>query len=98
MAGYGVAEADIAIVLGIDADTLRTRFAAELGRGHIKANTRVAKSLYRKALGEGRKAVTAAIFWLKTRAGWRETTAHEVSGSDKQPVRIVISTEDARLL
>ena len=28
---------------------------------------------YRKATGEGREAVTAAIFWLKTRAGWRET-------------------------
>src|SRR4029450_12015864 len=26
------------------------------------------ESLYRKATGEGREAVTAAIFWLKTRA------------------------------
>jgi hypothetical protein len=42
-------------VFGIDVDTLRARFAAELGQGHIQANTRVAESLYRKALGEGRE-------------------------------------------
>jgi hypothetical protein len=37
----------------------------------------VAENLYRKATGEGREAVTAAIFWLKARAGWRETQIHE---------------------
>jgi hypothetical protein len=30
----------------------------------------VAGNLYRIATGSGREAVTAAIFWLKTRAGW----------------------------
>src|SRR4051795_8852384 len=28
--------------------------------------------LFRIATGSGREAVTAAIFWLKVRAGWRE--------------------------
>jgi hypothetical protein len=28
--------------------------------------------LYRIATGSSREAVTAAIFWLKVRAGWRE--------------------------
>jgi hypothetical protein len=38
----------------------------------------VAESLYRKATGEGRESVTAAIFWLKTRAHWKETASADV--------------------
>ena len=85
-------------MLEIDPDVLRAHYAKELDGGHVKANARVAESLYRKALGEGREGVTAAIFWLKTRAGWKETSAHEITGKDKQPITIVISAEDARLM
>lgn len=97
-AGYGIPGADIARVLELDPDLLRGLYAKELGGGQVKANARVAKSLYRKAFGEGREAVTAAIFWLKTRAGWKETSAHEITGKDKQRLTVVISAEDARLL
>jgi hypothetical protein len=82
MAGYGIPEAAIARVMRVDAPTLRKLYANELAEGQIKANTKVAENLYRKATGEGREAVIAAIFWLKTRAGWKETVAHELSGPD----------------
>ena len=72
MAGYGIPETDIARVLGIDPKTLRKHYRDELDTGHIKANAKVAESLFRKALGNTPQAVTAAIFWLKCRAGWRE--------------------------
>src|SRR3954471_3238392 len=72
MAGCGVPEADIAVVIGIAPKTLRKHFREELDTGHIKANAKVAGNLYRIATGSGREAVTAAIFWLKVRAGWRE--------------------------
>ena len=72
MAGYGVAEDDIARVIGLAPKTLRKRFRAELDTGHVKANVKVAENLFRKATGTGREAVTAAIFWLKTRARWIE--------------------------
>ena len=78
MAGYGLPARDIAIVLGIDAWVLERDYRQELLAGAIKANAKVAESLFRRATGEGREGVTAAIFWLKTRAGWRETTVHEV--------------------
>ena len=78
MAGYGLAAKDIAIVLGIDAWVLERDYQTELKAGAIKANAKVAESLFRRATGEGREGVVAAIFWLKTRAGWRETTVHEV--------------------
>ena len=79
MAAYGIPEADIATVIEIDPKTLRRHYRRELDTGHIKANTKVAENLYRKAIGEGREAVTAAIFWLKTRARWRETIETEVT-------------------
>jgi len=86
MAAYGVPEMDIAEVIGVDPKTLRKHYRAELRQGHTKANSRVAESLYRKATSEGPQSVTAAIFWLKTRAAWRETSVHEVSGRDGEPL------------
>jgi hypothetical protein len=79
MAGYGLTAADIALVLDMDLDELQSVYHRELDTGSIKANLRVAESLYRQALGDGRQAVTAAIFWLKTRARWKETSVHEVT-------------------
>jgi hypothetical protein len=72
MAGYGVPELAIARVIAIDAKTLRKHYREELDTGQIKATAKVAESLFRKATGDGSQSVTAAIFWLKTRGGWRE--------------------------
>ena len=91
MAGYGIPEADIACVLEVDPKTLRKHYRGELSKGHIKANARVAENLFRKATGEGREAVTAAIFWLKTRAGWKETQVHETSGEVTRIVRHIVN-------
>ena len=54
---------------------------------YIKANAKVAENLYRKATGDGREAVTAAIFWLKTRASWKETSISEITHDVADPVR-----------
>jgi hypothetical protein len=86
MAGYGVPEADLAGVIGVDPKTLRKHYRDELKNGHVKANAKVAENLYRKATGEGREAVIAAIFWLKTRAGWKETMVQEHSAKDDKLV------------
>ena len=57
-----------------------------------KANAKVAENLFRKATGEGREAVTAAIFWLKARAGWKETSVKELTGKDEHPLTVVIQS------
>ena len=87
MAAYGVPEADIATVIGVDPKTLRRHYRQELDTGQIKANTKVAESLYKKALGDGAQSVTAAIFWLKTRARWKETVVNEVNVDTTDPIR-----------
>jgi hypothetical protein len=59
-------------LIGIAPKTLRKHFRDELDTGHIQATARVAGNLYRFATSSGGEVVTAAIFWLKVRAGWRE--------------------------
>jgi hypothetical protein len=90
LAGYGVPEAEIAGLVGVDAKTLRKHYRHELDHGHTKANAKVAENLYHMALGEGREAVTAAIFWLKARARWKETSINEHAGVPDNPVRISV--------
>ncbi|MDQ3559446.1 MAG: hypothetical protein M3453_09740, partial [Pseudomonadota bacterium] len=76
-------------VLDIDPETLRFHYRRELEASHVRTNAKVAENLYRKATGDGREAVTAAIFWLKTRARWKETSVHELGGaSELPPLRI----------
>ena len=88
MAGYGLTAADIARVLDIGVEELKASYSKELAGGQIKANAKVAESLYRKAIGEGRESVIAAIFWLKTRARWKEVSVHEHVAGDPDGERL----------
>ncbi len=74
MAAYGIPQDEIARVVGITKPTLEKHYRPELDRAETEANAKVAESLFRKATGDGSQAVTAAIFWLKTRARWKEPT------------------------
>lgn len=87
MAGFGVPAEDIVRVIKnsqtgkpITAKTLRKWFRDELDTGTVVANAKVAQNLYKMATGTGKEAVTASIFWLKTRARWKETSATEITG------------------
>jgi len=90
MAGFGIPEVDVARVLAIDPKTLRRHYRKELDTGHVRANAKVAENLYRKATGEGREAVLAAIFWLKARGGWKETSVQQHTGANAEPIQVVI--------
>ncbi len=69
MAAYGAPEDEIAKVVGVAEKTLRKHFRDELDTAHTQANVRVAERLYQQCMDGN---TTAMIFWLKTRAGWRE--------------------------
>ena len=94
LAGFGVRYEDIADFLGISEKTLTKHYKEELKNGAIKANAAIAKTLF-NAAKEGN--VTACIFWLKTRAGWRETQNVELSGPEKGPVAVKNSPDLSRL-
>lgn len=90
LAAFGVPHVNICeMVVGagnppIDVKTLKKHFAYELDNGLHEAVAKVAGSLFKNALDGN---ITAQIFYLKTRGGWRETpTALELSGKDGTPI------------
>src|SRR5438552_15430349 len=73
LAGVGVRQDDIARIIGCAPKTLRKRCRDDLDRGVAEANAVVSGSLFAAAKGGN---VVAQIFWLKTRAHWRERSDH----------------------
>jgi len=70
LAARGLRQTDIAKMIGCrDPKTLRRHFRDELDLGTAEVNVEVAGYLLNAAKGG---SVAAAIFWLKSRAGWRE--------------------------
>jgi len=86
----GTRHEDIATVLSISHDTLVKYYKEELDKGRIEANASVAETLFKQAK-EGN--TTAMIFWLKSRAKWKESTQREISGNaDGTPIEVKIVT------
>ncbi len=101
---FGVPHEDISTYIGIDAKTLRKHYRKELDMAQIKADAAVAKFLYGAASGQALKngatyadCVRSAMFWAKTRMGWRETTDlnHKHEGLDAPVGKIQIEVISA---
>lgn len=68
---------------GIDKKTLYKHFREELDTAMDKANAAVGNKCFQAAMaGEA----WAVCFWLKCRAGWKETQRFEHAGSDGGPL------------
>lgn len=85
LSAVGTRHEDIASKLDITDDTLRKHYRKELDEGRIEANASVAQTLFQQAKNGN---TTAAIFWLKTRAQWRETGNLEISGPNGAPITV----------
>jgi len=79
LSALGVTHEDIALRLKISADTLTKYYQEQLDEGRIDANSAIAGTLFQQAKNGN---TAAAIFWLKTRARWKETNSHEVTGAN----------------
>ena len=90
LSALGTRYEDIAIELDISADTLSKYYSKELEKGRIKANAKVAQGLYNQAVNGN---TAASMFWLKTRAGWSETSKHEITGANGSPIPISVGIE-----
>jgi hypothetical protein len=93
-ATIGTTQDTIARILGIDAKTLRLHYRDELDLAHAKANATIGGALFNKAKAGD---TAAMIFWMKTRAQWRETN-HTLHGNDPDnplpPTTIIIRAAD----
>ena len=86
-ATIGTQQSVIADIVGIDAKTLRKHYREELDQSMAKANAQIGGALFNKAKGGD---TAAMIFWMKTRAGWREKHDFEHSGPDGGAIPIEI--------
>ena len=79
MTACGIPQESQCLVIrnGIDDKTLRKHFRNELDTAATKANTKVAGTLFNKAMGGD---TTALIWWTKTRMKWSEKQEGEHTG------------------
>lgn len=92
LSALGVTHEDIAKRLKISSDTLVRYYQEELDEGRIDANSSIAGTLFQQAKNGN---TAAAIFWLKTRARWKETSTHEVTGAEGGPLQISWADEES---
>jgi len=98
MVRYGILVVEIARTLGITKPTLFRHFREELDIGITKANAQVGEFIFSTIVGlpipgrppvtDERARVTAAIFWAKTRMGWKETVINQHEGTDGGPIEV----------
>ncbi len=97
LSAFGLRHSDICLFikgakgLPISEPTMRKNFAVELDTGKLKANVKVAQTLYKKAIGGD---TTSIIFWLKSQAGWKDTQRVELTGTSGGPIQSVSMTSD----
>ena len=77
----GTPKTTIAKALGIGMKTLQRHYADELESGLELANAKVVRRLFR-LIEQG--STPATIFWLKTRAGWKEGQTVEIEQKQEQ--------------
>jgi len=93
MAGMGASHEYIAARIGIRSPkTLRKYFREEIDFGAAEANLVVAQSLHKNARGGD---VTAEIFWMKSRAGWRDGSNFERVSGPPAPFIVSLDKEAA---
>lgn len=92
MASYGVPQEDIGRVIGVSHVTVRKYYRNELDTSVARANAKVAETCY--AMATSGKVPAATFFWLKTRAGWRETDRLEHIGEGGGPVILKVEYAD----
>src|SRR6516162_2843669 len=95
LAGLGVPQDDIARIVRCSPKTLRKRCRDDLDCGIAEANAIVSGCLFAAAKGGN---ITAQIFWLKSRARWRERDASDHRAADGDADAIAEIAELARLV
>lgn len=91
LTSFGITQQDICTQIEINLKTLRKHYRAELTKSIVMANAKVAESLFKMATQKGN--VAAAIFWAKTRMGWRETIEIDQLNRKPEVIKIVVAAK-----
>lgn len=89
LATFGVNQEEICSFIGVSLPTLHKYFRQELDESAAKGKVAVTKFLFHaasgKALADGAAyadCLRAAMFYAKTRMGWKETNVNEITNPD----------------
>ena len=88
MVAAGIQQENIARCIGengVDLKTLKKYYKEELETSADKANAKVAQSLFQQATNGN---TSAAIWWSKSRKGWKETVKNENENSGDLTINI----------
>lgn len=94
LAAMGATIFEISTVMQLSEPTIRKYFQVEIATGAIEANAKVAQSLYKQATDPAKPNITACIFWLKARAGWRDGSRGS-SEEEETPGKKILAQRDA---
>lgn len=104
LASFGTPQNEVAAYIGISKHTLEKHYSEELHAAETKANAQVGRFLFRAASGQAMRdgaphsdCVRAAMFWAKTRMGWRETNHLEHTGKDGGPIQTESKVDASQL-
>lgn len=87
LSAFGVSQVKIADYFSLSTPTLVKYYKKELDTAMVDKNLQVATALFQNALDGN---VTAQLFWLKCRAGWREVDKEENKQADINKIQIEI--------
>ena len=95
LVAYGIPHDEIGLRIGVGQDTLRKYYRGEIDLAMVEANGAVGQYLFSLASGNALKTGAAhsdcsraAMFWAKTRMGWRETNNLELTGAGGGPIQV----------
>lgn len=94
-AGYGLTNAQVAVLVGMAQRTLERSCAAELSSGRVEASAQVQQTAFTMAMSGKVPAMT--IFWLKVRCGWKESSTVSHTGPDGGAIQHEHSDREAKL-
>lgn len=89
MASMGMPQKQIAQVMGFSHVTLLKHYRGDLDNGAAVINHAIVANLARQALKNDFRAAPAAMFWAKTRLGWRDVSNVEHSGPNGGAIQII---------
>lgn len=92
LSAVGITYEDISSKLNINSDTLTKHYKNQLRDGRVEANAAIAQSLFQSAKDGN---TSAQVFWLKTRAQWKEVNTLEVSGLDGGAIQVITGFDDS---
>ena len=76
MTASGIPQVNIGRCIGIDVKTMKKYYKTEMECSADMANATVAQSLFQQAINGN---IKAAIWWTKSRMGWKETRDQNVN-------------------